>query len=73
MWQTAKTVRVALFRGPDGNEVRYAHVGTNSDSDTGEEWACFDINVRISLMQRLTIQSDGLPIDIDDTKQSLCI
>lgn len=46
MWQTAKTLRIALFRGPDGNEVRYAHVGTASSDDDGTgEWACLDIDV----------------------------
>lgn len=45
MWQTAKTLRVALFRGAQGNEVRYAHVGISSDSDANGAWACFDIDV----------------------------
>lgn len=43
-WQTAKTIRIALFRGQPGNEIRYAHVGTSSDAEFGK-WARFDIGV----------------------------
>lgn len=65
-WQTARTLNITLFRGPDRNEVRYAHVGTNADSDPNGEWACFDISVSEHLITKLIVQSDGLPMDVED-------
>jgi hypothetical protein len=46
LWTTAKTIRLVLFRGPPGNELRYAHASTSSDGSLGTKWACFDIDVR---------------------------
>lgn len=68
MWQTSSTLRIALFRGPDGNEVRYAHVGTSSHSDPNGDWACFDIDVSLGVRYELIAQTDGLPMDVENTK-----
>ncbi|GFZ43798.1 hypothetical protein JCM24511_01518 [Saitozyma sp. JCM 24511] len=55
LWTTAKTVRLALFRGPPGDDVRYAHASTSSTGSADANWAAFDIN------------TDGLVCDLSDS------
>ncbi|ORY32818.1 P-loop containing nucleoside triphosphate hydrolase protein [Naematelia encephala] len=50
-WTTAQTIRIILFRGGSGDELRYAHASTSGEA-MNIPWAPFDINV------------DGLPCDI---------
>ncbi|KAL1411421.1 hypothetical protein Q8F55_002377 [Vanrija albida] len=57
-WTTDRTVRVALFRGPPGDDLRYAHASTASSTSAGSAlqndipWAQFDID------------AVGLPCDV---------
>jgi hypothetical protein len=48
LWTTAKTVRLALFRGPPGDDVRYAHASTSSTGSADADWAAFDVDVSLS-------------------------
>ncbi|WWC70118.1 uncharacterized protein I206_104065 [Kwoniella pini CBS 10737] len=52
-WTTGKTLRLCLFRGQGGDELRYVHAEM-SGSSKGLKWAAFDID------------DDGLPCDIPE-------
>ncbi|WVR06935.1 hypothetical protein IAU60_003971 [Kwoniella sp. DSM 27419] len=54
-WTTSKTIRLALFRGGEGDELRYAHASMSGSSRDELPWACFDID------------SHGLPCDVPET------
>lgn len=48
-WTTDRTIRVALFRGTPGDDLRYAHASvapTPGASQVDIPWASFDIDVR---------------------------
>ncbi len=51
-WTTAKTVRIVLFRGGPGDEMRYAHASTLAGHKE-IPWAAFDINVGLSVYRSL--------------------
>ncbi|KAK8864518.1 hypothetical protein IAR55_001768 [Kwoniella newhampshirensis] len=53
-WTTGKTLRIVLFRGGPGDELRYAHASV-SGSRKDVPWACFDIDV------------NGLPCDVPES------
>ncbi|WWD17173.1 hypothetical protein CI109_101611 [Kwoniella shandongensis] len=53
-WTTGKTLRIVLFRGGPGDELRYAHASV-SGSNKDVPWACFDIDI------------DGIPCDVPDS------
>ncbi|WOO81176.1 uncharacterized protein LOC62_03G004706 [Vanrija pseudolonga] len=54
-WTTDRTVRVALFRGPPGDDLRYAHASAASTTGMGSglqndiPWAQFDIDSNLGL------------------------
>ncbi|WWC89201.1 uncharacterized protein L201_004119 [Kwoniella dendrophila CBS 6074] len=52
-WTIGKTLRLVLFRGPPGDELRYVHAEM-SGSSKNLPWASFDID------------NDGLPCDIPE-------
>ncbi|OCF60756.1 hypothetical protein L486_00396 [Kwoniella mangroviensis CBS 10435] len=52
-WTTGKTLRLCLFRGHPGDELRYVHASM-SGSTRNLPWAAFDID------------NDGLPCDIPE-------
>ncbi|WWC62107.1 uncharacterized protein I303_104697 [Kwoniella dejecticola CBS 10117] len=52
-WTTGKTLRLCLFRGQAGDELRYVHAEM-AGSSRGLKWAAFDID------------DDGLPCDIPE-------
>ncbi|WRT66493.1 uncharacterized protein IL334_003452 [Kwoniella shivajii] len=52
-WTTGKTLRLVLFRGPPGDELRYVHAEM-SGSSRELPWACFDIDI------------DGMSCDVPD-------
>lgn len=50
LWLNPKTIRIALFRGPPGDELRYAHASTTNDGHIGQRWAEFDIDVSTTIL-----------------------
>lgn len=44
-WTTSKTLRLVLFRGGRGDDLRYAHASSSGAGDEDSPWARFDIDV----------------------------
>jgi len=45
-WTTGKTLRLVLFRGGKGDDLRYAHASSSNVADEDYPWVRFDITVR---------------------------
>lgn len=48
-WTTGKTLRLVLFRGGKGDDLRYAHASSANVADEEYPWVRFDIDVRIRI------------------------
>ena len=44
-WTTVNTVRIVLFRGGPGDDLRYAHAASSLDGKEDLPWANFDFDV----------------------------
>ena len=66
-WTTGKTLRLVLFRGGKGDDLRYAHASSSNVADEDYPWVRFDITVCLcSLFIFADFQPDGLPCDLLD-------
>lgn len=60
LWTTERTIRVVLFRGPAGDDLRYAHASTATTPGASTPaledlpWASFDIDVSDTTHNKLT-------------------